>query len=156
MSDLTELGQDAIAAVSRGVADGAPLVKCQLLASAFYEAPARTAMPMLERAMSTRRTSLPSSAPASRSTLVSRTLFFSHSSRAAICRTDSFEIPSASPIALSVAPAFRAFAIALLRPTPCVISCCILGITVLATRLRSFMRAAALARASFSCRIYEG
>jgi hypothetical protein len=37
-SDLTELGQDAIAAVSRGVADGAPLVKCQLLASAFYEA----------------------------------------------------------------------------------------------------------------------
>ena len=38
MSDLTELGQDAIAAVSRGVADGAPLVKCQLLASAFYEA----------------------------------------------------------------------------------------------------------------------
>jgi Effector-associated domain 2 len=38
MSDLTELGQDAIAEVSRGVADGAPLVKCQLLASAFYEA----------------------------------------------------------------------------------------------------------------------
>ena len=37
-SDLTELGQDAIAAVPRGVADGAPLVKCQLLASAFYEA----------------------------------------------------------------------------------------------------------------------
>jgi hypothetical protein len=37
-SDLTELGQKAIAAVSRGVADGAPLVKCQLLASAFYEA----------------------------------------------------------------------------------------------------------------------
>jgi hypothetical protein len=37
-SDLTELGQQAIAAVSRGVADGAPLVKCQLLASAFYEA----------------------------------------------------------------------------------------------------------------------
>ena len=37
-SDLTELGQDAIAAVSRGVSDGAPLVKCQLLASAFYEA----------------------------------------------------------------------------------------------------------------------
>jgi hypothetical protein len=31
-------GQEAIAAVSRGVADGAPLVKCQLLASAFYEA----------------------------------------------------------------------------------------------------------------------
>ena len=38
MSDLTELGQEAIAAVSRGIADGAPLVKCQLLASAFYEA----------------------------------------------------------------------------------------------------------------------
>src|SRR4249919_3665203 len=37
-SDLTELGQEAVAAVSRGVADGAPLVKCQLLASAFYEA----------------------------------------------------------------------------------------------------------------------
>jgi hypothetical protein len=37
-SDLTELGQQAIAAVSKGVADGAPLVKCQLLASAFYEA----------------------------------------------------------------------------------------------------------------------
>ena len=37
-SDLTELGQEAIAAVSRGVADGAPLVKCQLLASAFSEA----------------------------------------------------------------------------------------------------------------------
>jgi hypothetical protein len=38
MSDLTELGQEAVAAVSKGVADGAPLVKCQLLASAFYEA----------------------------------------------------------------------------------------------------------------------
>ena len=37
-SNLTELGREAIAAVSRGVADGAPLVKCQLLASAFYEA----------------------------------------------------------------------------------------------------------------------
>src|SRR3984893_12388326 len=37
-SDLTELGQEAIAAVSKGVAEGAPLVKCQLLASAFYEA----------------------------------------------------------------------------------------------------------------------
>jgi hypothetical protein len=38
MSDLTEMGQEAIAAVSRGVAEGAPLVKYQLLASAFYEA----------------------------------------------------------------------------------------------------------------------
>jgi hypothetical protein len=37
-SDLTEIGQEAIAAVSRGVDDGASLVKCQLLASAFYEA----------------------------------------------------------------------------------------------------------------------
>jgi len=37
-SELTELGQEAIAAVSKGVADGAPLVKCQLLASTFYEA----------------------------------------------------------------------------------------------------------------------
>ena len=37
-SDLTELGQEAIAAVLKGVADGAPLVKCQLLASTFYEA----------------------------------------------------------------------------------------------------------------------
>ena len=37
-SDLTELGHEAIAAVSRGVTDGATLVKCQLLASAFYEA----------------------------------------------------------------------------------------------------------------------
>jgi hypothetical protein len=38
MTDLTEVGQEAIAAVSRGVADGAPLVKCQLLAFGFYEA----------------------------------------------------------------------------------------------------------------------
>ena len=30
MSDLTEMGQEAIVAVSRGIADGAPLVKCQL------------------------------------------------------------------------------------------------------------------------------
>jgi hypothetical protein len=37
-SDLTELGQEAVAAVSKGIADGAPLVKCQLLASSFYEA----------------------------------------------------------------------------------------------------------------------
>jgi hypothetical protein len=36
-TDLTELGQEAITAVSTGVANGAPLVKCQLLASAFYE-----------------------------------------------------------------------------------------------------------------------
>jgi hypothetical protein len=63
---------------------------------------------------------------------------------------------TASPIALSVAPAFRAFAIALSRPTPRAISCCNLGITVLSTRVRSFVRAAALARASFSWRMYEG
>ena len=50
--------------------------------------------------------------------LVSRTLFFSYRSRTTICRTHSFEIPTASPIALSVAPAFRAFAIALLRLDP--------------------------------------
>ena len=37
-SDLVELGQQAVAEVSSGVANGAPLVKCQLLASAFYEA----------------------------------------------------------------------------------------------------------------------
>jgi hypothetical protein len=37
-SHLTELGQEAVAAVSRSVVDGALLVKCQLLASMFYEA----------------------------------------------------------------------------------------------------------------------
>ena len=37
-SDLVELGQQAVAEVSSSVANGAPLVKCQLLASAFYEA----------------------------------------------------------------------------------------------------------------------
>ena len=37
-SDLTELGQQALATVSSSVAGGAPLVKCQLLASEFYEA----------------------------------------------------------------------------------------------------------------------
>jgi hypothetical protein len=54
MSDLTELGQEAIAAVSRGVADGAPLVKCQLLASAFYEALRHE----LRKADATKRSSL--------------------------------------------------------------------------------------------------
>ena len=67
--------------------------------------------------------------------LVSRTPSFSHTSRTTICRTHSFEIPTASPIALSVAPAFRAFAIALLRSTPRIISCCILGITVLSVSI---------------------
>jgi hypothetical protein len=37
-SELIELGQQALAAVSSSVARGAPLVKCQLLASQFYEA----------------------------------------------------------------------------------------------------------------------
>jgi hypothetical protein len=68
---------------------------------------------------------------------------FCHSSRTTICRTHSFEIPTASPIAPSVVPAFRALAIALSRPTPRAISCCDLGITVLSTRVRSFARAAA-------------
>jgi hypothetical protein len=36
--DLIELGQKAVDAVSTGIASGAPLVKRQLLASAFYEA----------------------------------------------------------------------------------------------------------------------
>ena len=37
-SHLIELGQQALASVSSSVAGGAPLVKCQLLASEFYEA----------------------------------------------------------------------------------------------------------------------
>ena len=37
-SELIELGQQALAAVATSVARGAPLVKCQLLASRFYEA----------------------------------------------------------------------------------------------------------------------
>jgi hypothetical protein len=37
-SQLVEIGRRALAAVSTGVAGGAPLVKCQLLASEFYEA----------------------------------------------------------------------------------------------------------------------
>ena len=37
-SHLTELGQQAVAAVAGNVASGAPLVRCQLLASEFYEA----------------------------------------------------------------------------------------------------------------------
>ena len=36
--ELIELGQQALSAVSSSVAEGAPLVKCQLLASEFYEA----------------------------------------------------------------------------------------------------------------------
>ena len=37
-SHLIELGQQALAAVTTNVASGAPLVRCQLLASEFYEA----------------------------------------------------------------------------------------------------------------------
>ena len=37
-SHLTELGQQALAAVTMDVGSGAPLVRCQLLASEFYEA----------------------------------------------------------------------------------------------------------------------
>jgi hypothetical protein len=37
-SHLIGLGQQALAAVATSVASGAPLVKCQLLASEFYEA----------------------------------------------------------------------------------------------------------------------
>jgi hypothetical protein len=75
-----------------------------------------------------------------------------HYLRSAISRTHCSEIPSASPIALSVAPDFRARAIALLRLTPRAISCRILAIAALSTRFRSFLRAAALARR----RMYDG
>jgi hypothetical protein len=37
-SELIELGQKALASVSSNVATGAPLIKCKLLASEFYEA----------------------------------------------------------------------------------------------------------------------
>jgi hypothetical protein len=37
-SQLVELGQRALSAVTAGMAAGAPLTKCQLLASEFYEA----------------------------------------------------------------------------------------------------------------------
>ncbi len=37
-SDLIELGNQALASVSSNVAGGAALLKCQLLASEFYEA----------------------------------------------------------------------------------------------------------------------
>ena len=36
-TELVKLGQEALAAVANGVAVGAPPVKCQLLASEFYE-----------------------------------------------------------------------------------------------------------------------
>jgi hypothetical protein len=37
-SQLVELGQKALSAVAAGIAAGAPIAKCQLLASEFYEA----------------------------------------------------------------------------------------------------------------------
>ena len=37
-SELIELGQQAVEVVTAKVAEGAPLVRCQLLASDFYEA----------------------------------------------------------------------------------------------------------------------
>ena len=37
-SHLIKLGQQALAAVTTNIAGGAPLVRCQLLASEFYEA----------------------------------------------------------------------------------------------------------------------
>jgi hypothetical protein len=62
-SDLVELGQQAVAEVSSGVANGAPLVKCQLLASGFYEALKRdlratSELGVVERAMVTAATGL--------------------------------------------------------------------------------------------------
>jgi hypothetical protein len=38
LSELIELGQQAVSAVTRSIARGDPLVQCQLLASNFYEA----------------------------------------------------------------------------------------------------------------------
>jgi hypothetical protein len=38
LSQLRELGEQAVTAVADDVARGAPLVKCQLLASRFYDA----------------------------------------------------------------------------------------------------------------------
>ena len=53
---LIELGQQALAEVTANVARGEPLVRCQLLASEFYEALKRELRPMshlgvVERAM---------------------------------------------------------------------------------------------------------
>jgi hypothetical protein len=36
-SELRDLGEQAVVAVVAGIAQGAPLVKCQLLASRFYD-----------------------------------------------------------------------------------------------------------------------
>ena len=43
---LIELGQQALAEVTANVARGEPLVRCQLLASEFYEALKRELRPM--------------------------------------------------------------------------------------------------------------
>ena len=48
MGALIELGQQALASVTTNVADGAPLVRCQLLASGFYEALKRELRAMSE------------------------------------------------------------------------------------------------------------
>jgi hypothetical protein len=55
-SHLIELGQQALAAVTTNVAGGAPLGRCQLLASEFYEALKRelratSELGVVERAM---------------------------------------------------------------------------------------------------------
>jgi hypothetical protein len=55
-SHLIDLGQQAVAAVTINVASGAPLVRCQLLASEFYEALKRelratSELGVVERAM---------------------------------------------------------------------------------------------------------
>ena len=55
-SHLIELGQQALAAVTTNVAKGEPLVRCQLLASEFYEALKRelratSGLGVVERAM---------------------------------------------------------------------------------------------------------
>jgi hypothetical protein len=55
-SHLIELGQQAVAAVAANVVSGEPLVRCQLLASEFYEALKRelratSELGVVERAM---------------------------------------------------------------------------------------------------------
>jgi len=47
-SHLIELGQQALADVTTNVAKGEPLVRCQLLASEFYEALKRELLPTSE------------------------------------------------------------------------------------------------------------
>jgi hypothetical protein len=62
-SHLIELGQQALATVTTNITDGAPLVRCQLLASEFYEALKRelratSELGVVERAMVAAATSL--------------------------------------------------------------------------------------------------